>query len=85
MIITSNLLTYRSVLIYLCNTENYFWIDNDTGILIFSLNEDNKINICMTWLVLGFNVETIDYKNIALTCWDVGGRDKMVCHAYFVN
>lgn len=26
---------------------------------------------------IGFNVETIDYKNITFTAWDVGGRDKM--------
>lgn len=25
---------------------------------------------------IGFNVETIEYKNITLTCWDLGGRDK---------
>jgi ADP-ribosylation factor protein 1 len=26
---------------------------------------------------IGFNVETIEFKNIHLTCWDVGGRDKI--------
>lgn len=26
---------------------------------------------------IGFNVETISYKNIDITCWDVGGRDKI--------
>ena len=26
---------------------------------------------------IGFNVETINFKNITLTCWDVGGRDKI--------
>lgn len=26
---------------------------------------------------IGFNVETLQYKNINLTCWDVGGRDKI--------
>ena len=26
---------------------------------------------------IGFNVETVDYKNIAFTCWDVGGRGKI--------
>mmetsp|Transcript_14136 Transcript_14136/g.18370 ORF Transcript_14136/g.18370 Transcript_14136/m.18370 type:complete len:217 (+) Transcript_14136:63-713(+) len=25
---------------------------------------------------IGINVETINFKNITLTCWDVGGRDK---------
>jgi len=26
---------------------------------------------------IGFNVETVDYKNISLTVWDVGGQDKI--------
>ena len=26
----------------------------------------------------GFNVETVEHKNISFTAWDVGGRDKMV-------
>ncbi|KAK3086375.1 hypothetical protein FSP39_017539 [Pinctada imbricata] len=26
---------------------------------------------------IGFNVETLDYKNVSLTAWDVGGRDKI--------
>ena len=25
----------------------------------------------------GFNVETIEYKNITFTVWDVGGQDKV--------
>jgi len=25
----------------------------------------------------GFNVETVEYKNIAFTVWDVGGQDKV--------
>jgi len=26
---------------------------------------------------IGFNVETVEYKNISLTVWDVGGQDKI--------
>mmetsp|Transcript_15013 Transcript_15013/g.30831 ORF Transcript_15013/g.30831 Transcript_15013/m.30831 type:complete len:221 (-) Transcript_15013:192-854(-) len=26
---------------------------------------------------IGFNVETIEFKNVTMTCWDVGGRDKI--------
>ena len=26
---------------------------------------------------IGFNVETVDYKNISFTIWDVGGGDKI--------
>lgn len=34
---------------------------------------------------IGFNVETISYKNINFTVWDVGGRDKarnLIVHYY---
>eukprot|EP00118_Oscarella_pearsei_P025778 m.308759 g.308759 ORF g.308759 m.308759 type:complete len:221 (+) comp44687_c0_seq1:330-992(+) len=36
---------------------------------------------------IGFNVETISYKNINFTSWDVGGRDKMrpLYRHYFQN
>merc|ERR1719229_1168052 len=26
---------------------------------------------------IGFNVETVDYKNISFTVWDVGGQDRI--------
>ena len=26
---------------------------------------------------IGFNVETVEYRNISFTVWDVGGRDKI--------
>ena len=26
---------------------------------------------------IGFNVETVEYKNISFTVWDVGGQDKI--------
>jgi len=28
------------------------------------------------WATIGFNVETVEYKNISFTVWDVGGQDK---------
>lgn len=28
-------------------------------------------------VVVGFNVETVEYKNISFTVWDVGGQDKV--------
>ncbi|CAI8019323.1 ADP-ribosylation factor [Geodia barretti] len=32
---------------------------------------------------IGFNVETVSYKNVSLTAWDVGGRDKIsTCLCY---
>ncbi|PAA61594.1 hypothetical protein BOX15_Mlig015442g1, partial [Macrostomum lignano] len=36
---------------------------------------------------IGFNVETVDYKNISFTVWDVGGQDKIrpLWRHYFNN
>jgi GTPase SAR1 family protein len=35
----------------------------------------------------GFNVETVEYKNINFTVWDVGGQDKIrpLWRHYFQN
>lgn len=37
--------------------------------------------------VPGFNVETVEYKNISFTVWDVGGQDKIrpLWRHYFQN
>ena len=34
---------------------------------------------------LGFNVETVEYRNVSFTVWDVGGQDKLrrLWHHYF--
>ena len=40
------------------------------------------------WFVFaGFNVETVEYKNISFTVWDVGGQDKIrpLWRHYFQN
>merc|ERR1712098_439242 len=36
---------------------------------------------------IGFNVETVEYKNISFTVWDVGGQDKIrpLWRHYFKN
>eukprot|EP00124_Ichthyophonus_hoferi_P003102 Ihof_evm6s249 gene=Ihof_evmTU6s249 len=36
---------------------------------------------------IGFNVETVEYKNISFTVWDVGGQDKIrpLWRHYFQN
>lgn len=48
---------------------------------------------CILWLTslhsgfAGFNVETVEYKNISFTVWDVGGQDKIrpLWRHYFQN
>jgi ADP-ribosylation factor 1/2 len=39
------------------------------------------------WTCVGFNVETVEYKNIQFTVWDVGGQDKIrpLWRHYFQN
>ena len=34
-------------------------------------------SIVIWHLTTGFNVETVEYKNISFTVWDVGGQDKI--------
>lgn len=38
-------------------------------------------------IYIGFNVETVEYKNIQFTVWDVGGQDKIrpLWRHYFQN
>ena len=40
-----------------------------------------------TTFCAGFNVETVQYKKITFTCWDVGGKDKIrpLWRHYFQN
>ena len=33
--------------------------------------------VVFTILTIGFNVETMEYKNLYFTVWDVGGQDKI--------
>lgn len=43
--------------------------------------------IVTTIPTIGFNVETVEYKNINFTVWDVGGQDKIIAlwRVYFHN
>ena len=43
--------------------------------------------IVTTIPTIGFNVETVNYKNVQLTAWDVGGRDKIrpLWRHYYLN
>ncbi|XP_039008633.1 ADP-ribosylation factor 1-like [Hibiscus syriacus] len=38
--------------------------------------------IVTTIPTIGFNVETVEYKNISFTVWDVGGQDKVPCFSF---
>jgi ADP-ribosylation factor 1/2 len=45
------------------------------------------LGLCTDSFLLGFNVETVEYKNIQFTVWDVGGQDKIrpLWRHYFQN
>ncbi|OCF37987.1 ADP-ribosylation factor [Kwoniella heveanensis CBS 569] len=55
-------------------------------ILMVGLDAAGKTTILYK-LKLGFNVETVEYKNISFTVWDVGGQDKIrpLWRHYFQN
>lgn len=46
-----------------------------------------NVIMCCWVFFLGFNVETVEYKNISFTVWDVGGQDKIrpLWRHYFQN
>lgn len=60
-------------------------------LLIFSTNDPTASFLIITnynaVLDSGFNVETVEYKNISFTVWDVGGQDKIrpLWRHYFQN
>ncbi|KAF5390602.1 hypothetical protein D9757_002621 [Collybiopsis confluens] len=68
----------------------------DVGILMVGLDAAGKTTILYklklgeivtTIPTIGFNVETVEYKNISFTVWDVGGQDKIrpLWRHYFQN
>ncbi|KAF2316558.1 hypothetical protein GH714_041899 [Hevea brasiliensis] len=51
------------------------------------LQNSRDVLIYSSDLACGFNVETVEYKNISFTVWDVGGQDKIrpLWRHYFQN
>lgn len=47
---------------------------------LFKLELSNSaLNFWLIFLLWpGFNVETVEYKNVSFTVWDVGGQDKVL-------
>ena len=45
----------------------------------------SKLTRLFGLLSAGFNVETVEYKNISFTVWDVGGQDKVSILILFIN
>ena len=69
--------------------------NHSTKTVVVSRNNDKNIRRAMfgnhllhtTFSAAGFNVETVEYKNISFTVWDVGGQDKIrpLWRHYFQN
>ncbi|PRQ22920.1 putative small GTPase superfamily, ARF/SAR type, P-loop containing nucleoside triphosphate hydrolase [Rosa chinensis] len=73
-----------------------FFPKNGVRILMVGLDASGKTTILYklklgeivsTVPTIGFNVETIEYRNITFTVWDVGGQDKIrpLWRHYFKN
>ena len=56
-------------------SEIYWAVWLDASYIVFLLLSW-KLEYCFLQYV-GFNVETVEYKNISFTVWDVGGQDKV--------
>ncbi len=52
--------------------------------ILFKLKQNELV---VTVLTIGFNVEMLDYKNLKLTLWDVGGLPKLrpLWKHYYLN
>ncbi|KAI9843347.1 MAG: hypothetical protein M1837_006473 [Sclerophora amabilis] len=75
---------------------NNLWGKKEMRILMVGLDAAGKTTILYklklgeivtTIPTIGFNVETVEYKNIQFTVWDVGGQDKIrpLWRHYFQN
>ncbi|KAL5541449.1 hypothetical protein UlMin_009159 [Ulmus minor] len=75
---------------------NRLFAKKDMRILMVGLDAAGKTTILYklklgeivtTIPTIGFNVETVEYKNISFTVWDVGGQDKIrpLWRHYFQN
>jgi ADP-ribosylation factor protein 1 len=71
-------------------------VKREMRILMLGLDNSGKTSILYrlklgqpkrTVPTIGFNVETLEYKNIAFTVWDVGGQEKLraLWHHYFAS
>ena len=75
---------------------NRLWSNEERRILMVGLDAAGKTTILYklklgeivtTIPTIGFNVESVNYKNINFTVWDVGGQDKIrpLWRHYFSN
>lgn len=67
--------------------SSYFTVGLDAAGKTTILYKLKLGEVVTTIPTIGFNVETVEYKNISFTVWDVGGQDKIrpLWRHYFQN
>ena len=70
--------------------REYFLSNNNKTLFFFFFFAENiviSLFFSLSLYISGFNVETVEYKNISFTVWDVGGQDKIrpLWRHYFQN
>lgn len=72
-----NFMSYFSCSKYFSKKANILMLGLDSAgktTILYQLKLKSKINTIPT---IGFNVESVNYKNLNLTIWDVGGQEKI--------
>lgn len=71
-----------------------FFGDKECKILMVGLDAAGKTTILYklklgdvvaTIPTIGFNMETVQYKNVSFSVWDVGGQDKVFFFDYIIK
>ena len=57
-----------------CETDKKMAADDDNSAILYKLKLNQDVTTIPT---VGFNVETVTYKNVKFNVWDVGGQDKI--------
>eukprot|EP01006_Ploeotia_vitrea_P045055 TRINITY_DN66893_c6_g2_i1.p1 TRINITY_DN66893_c6_g2~~TRINITY_DN66893_c6_g2_i1.p1 ORF type:complete len:191 (+),score=9.02 TRINITY_DN66893_c6_g2_i1:225-797(+) len=66
--------------------SSYFGLRRDVRIVLVGLDAAGKTTLLFklklgevlhTTPTIGFNVETVQYKNLSFTMWDIGGQDRL--------
>lgn len=60
-----------------CCSNFFFLCFHLIGFYLNRFLKDLLLYLICLFLHPGFNVETVEYKNISFTVWDVGGQDKV--------
>lgn len=89
MLVSFRIMEVYSLIVSYCtfNQENFLSVGLDAAGKTTILYKLKLGEIVTTIPTIGFNVETVEYKNICFTVWDVGGQYKIrpLWRHYFQN